>query len=257
MALVLSVPFSAACGGAPAPSASSASESSPEDGPAAGHAAAKPEPAAAEQKPQNAEDAAARQIPTACAGGSESKLCLPPPAFVKRLCAGSFPDVALALFAKGSPFTRGYLSRDTEAWDASGGASASAKLLFEEEVLLLSHRVPDTGGMVVSGAGGGGYDVLRWDGSCASLMSEEVRLRPPGKAKHALIRWKSLDQKMRDALEADEKVGKVAEERRKECKGGTMGGVTPQCEKVDKKLTAAVVAYLRNGGALPPPGPLP
>ncbi len=243
----------AACGGStPAPEASPGSEAAPSA--AADQAKGADADAAAKKK---ADDEAARQIPTQCAqSGGDGKLCLPPWGFVKRLCQGFHPDVALTLFAKDSPFTRGYLTRDTEAWNASGGVSSSDKMVFDEEVLILAHRAPDTGGMVVSGAGGG-YDVLRWDGTCASLMGEEVRLQRPPQPKHAAIPWKSLGEKTREALQADEKVGKVVTERRKECKGATMGSVSLKCEKADKQMSVVIVEFVRNGGTLPAPGPLP
>lgn len=212
--------------------------------------------AAAKEAAEKAKDAASRQIPTACAEGGDGKVCLPPTSFVKRLCGGFHPDIALTLFAKGTPFTRAYAAREVEAWNASGGASSSDKLAADEEVLILYQRIPETGGMVVSGSGGG-YDVLRWDGSCASLMSEEVRLKAPAKPKYAAIPWKSLDEKTRAALEANEKVSKGVTERRKECKGATMGGVSLKCEKADKAMSALIVEYVRGGGSLPPPPPLP
>src|SRR5262249_49658647 len=98
-------------------------------------------------------------FPTACSkdGGDT---CVPPASFVKKLCAAASPEMALALFTKGTPWVRGYLARATEAWDASGGASSSDKLEFDEEVIILVKRTPNTGGMIVSGAGGS-YDVLR------------------------------------------------------------------------------------------------
>ncbi|KYF50949.1 hypothetical protein BE08_02865, partial [Sorangium cellulosum] len=243
--------FFVACGGAtPAPA---------EPDPAEAEAAAPVEKAGGEAAAEAGEkdgkegDAAAeasRQIPTTCE--QQDNMCLPPVAFVKRLCSGFYPDVALTLFAKGTPFTRGYLTRDTEAWNASGGSSSNDKLLFDEEVLILSRRKADTGGMVVSGAGGG-YDVLRWDGTCASLMTEEVRQHVPPKPKFAPIPWKSLDQKTRDAFQADEKVGPLIAERRRECKGATMGAVSAKCEKVDKQMSAALIEYVRSGGTLPTP----
>jgi hypothetical protein len=110
---------------------------------------------------------------------------------VKELCGGFYPDVALVMFAKESPWTRAYLTRDVQAWNASGGASSADKLVFDEEVLVLFHREVDQGGVVVSGASGG-YDVLRWDGSCASLAGEELTQKRPPKAKSARIVWKSL-----------------------------------------------------------------
>lgn len=248
LALTLALTLGACGGAAPAPEASAPSAASAPPG--------TPRDAEAEAK-KKAEDEAARQIPTKCAEGvGDGKHCLPPPAFAARLCQGSHPDVALALFARGTPFTRAYLAADVEAWYASGGPSSSGKLVFEEEVLLLVHRAAAAGGMTVSGAGGG-YDVLRWDGTCASLSEGELRFRVPSRPKSAPIPWKSLDLKIRDALEADEKVGKAVAGRRSECKGAAMGSVTAKCEKADKLMGQAIVDYVRSGGALPAPGALP
>ncbi|MEP7124758.1 MAG: hypothetical protein ABJE95_27770, partial [Byssovorax sp.] len=145
----------AACGGAKEP-------------PPAPPPAATAAPEVASAKPVDPDDVKATELPSACAS-TDDKVCLPPKPFVKRLCAGFFPDTALAMFTKGTPWTRGYLRMNVEAWNASGGMSSSDKLVFDEEVLIVAHRSADTGGMQVSGSTGS-YDVLRWDGTCASLM---------------------------------------------------------------------------------------
>jgi hypothetical protein len=231
----------ASCGGTPPPAAP------PEP---------TPEPSAAASASAPDADKPDDKLPTACADAGD-KLCMPPGAFVKRLCGGFFPDVALSMLGKGTPWTRGYLRvKSTEAWNASGGVSSSDKVVFDEEFVILTHRKADTGGMVVSGAGGG-YDVLRWDGTCASLMDEEVTLKTPPAPKAAKIPWKSLDDKVRDALLTDDKVNKTYTERRKECKGATMGDVSLKCVKVDDQLSAVIVDFVRNGGTLPPPPKLP
>jgi hypothetical protein len=235
-----------ACGGAPPPTPAP----TPSD-----TASASAAPSASATKPEGEADKPFTEIPTAC-DGKAAKICTPPDAFVKRLCGGSFPDVALAMFAKGTPWTRGYVRREVEAWNASGGASSSDKLALDEEVLIVAHRAADTGGMVVSGASGS-YDILRWDGHCASLMGEEVSTRAPASPKNARIPWRSLGEPIRDALFADEKVGKIAAERKKECKGQTMGEVSGKCEKVDTQLSVAIANYVRGGGSLPPPSKLP
>jgi hypothetical protein len=231
-----------ACGGSPPPAAPTASTAEPV--------------AAATAAPVAEEDKSLTQLPADCTekGG---KLCLPPAAFVKRLCGGFFPDVALAMLAKGTPWARGYLRvKSAEAWNASGGVSSQDKIMFDEEFVLLTHREANTGGMTVSGAGGG-YDVLRWDGSCASLQDDEVTLNVSPTPKNAKIPWKSLDDKLHDALLADAKINKVFTERRKECKGATMGDVSLKCVKLDDQLSAVVVDYVRRGGTVPPPAKLP
>lgn len=209
----------------------------------------------ASASPDAKRDAGPEALPAACE--KKGDVCSPPFKWVKRLCGGFYPDVALTMFAKDSPWTRGYLTRDTQAWNASGGESSSDKLVYDEEVLVLAHKEADNGGMVVSGSSGG-YDVLRWDGTCASLAGEELTLKvPPNRAKAAKIPWKSLDLKVRDALGADEKIGKIDATRRKECKGVTLGDVTDKCQKATEQLGVAVVDFVRKGGALPPPGKLP
>jgi len=235
--------LAASCGGSPPPAA-------PPPPAATAEAAAAPAPAVDE------DDKPATRLPSECA--DKGKLCLPPAAFVKRLCSTKvYPDVALAMHAKGTPWSRGYLRvKSAEAWYASGGVSSADKMVFEEEFVLLARREANTGGMTVSGAGGA-YDVLRWDGSCASLQDEEVSLTGSSTPKSAKVVWKSLDDKVKTALLADDKINKIYTARRKECKGATMGDVTKKCEELDDKLSAVVVDYVRHGGAVPPPPGLP
>jgi len=219
------------------------------------------EPATAEAKPdassrEQAEDEqASGELPKECAK-KDDKMCLPHAAFVSRLCQGNFPSVALALFKKGSPWTRGYLTRKTKAWNASGGAASSDELEFDEEVLVLRHRAADLGGMQVSGAGGG-YDALRWNGSCVTLAKEELTLSLPPKAKNARVEWRLIDDKMREAMRADAKLDKAYKDRQKECKGATMGTVSDKCVKVDNALSDAIVNHVRNGGDVGKPERLP
>lgn len=239
---VASILLSACGGSAPPPSAATAPTADASAAPSAA-------PVADEDQPFG-------KIPTECAEAG-AKMCLPPAKFVKRLCANFYPDVALAMHGKGTPWQRGYLRvKSVEAWNASGGMSSAEKIVFEEEFLILSHREPATGGVQVSGAGGS-YDVLRWDGTCASLMEDEVMLKPGPSPKAAKIPWKSLDDKVRDALTANDKIGKVYAERRKECKGATMGDVSLKCQKADDQLSHVVVEYIRGGGTIPAPAKLP
>ena len=43
--------------------------------------------------------------------------------FVKKLCNGNYPSIAVYMFSN-KTWTKGYLTRRTQAWNASGGASA-------------------------------------------------------------------------------------------------------------------------------------
>lgn len=171
--------------------------------------------------------------------------------FVKRICEKPLGDVALALFQKETPFTRGYLSREVDGWNASGGGSSREKVPFDEEVLVLRVRAVPKGAMQMSGQGG--FDVLRWDGSCISLATEEMTQKKPPRARHAAIPFRYLGEKTQLALLANEKVKTTYEARRKECKGVTSGEVSAKCEKLDKELSSVIVDFVRGGGAVPRP----
>ncbi len=245
-----SLTFALGCGSAPAPEAPSESASlSPTSD--ASTAGAKPEAAKPGEEP--AVDASV--VPSDCK--SDGKLCLPNGAFVQKLCNGIYPDVALAYFHKDSPFTRGYLRGDVEAWNASGGVSSHDKLVFDEEVIVLRARKPaDTGGMQVSGAGGG-YDVLRWDGSCATLSDGELNFMKPPKAKNAKILWSDLPEATREILLGDEKLKQLNTERKRECKGATMGEVSKKCVQLVDKLSDGIASWVRAGGQIQARAKLP
>jgi hypothetical protein len=240
--LMLLVALPLACGGSQPPAAEPEAEV-----PAAA--------SAGDEKPAEAEAElsapASGGIPKECArkGGT----CFPPKKFVERLCAASFPGMALYLFANGSPWSRGYLRGKTKAWNASGGASDNESYLeFDEEVLVLAERKADLGGMQVSGAGAS-YDALRWDGSCVTLSAEEMTLDKPPNPKTARIDWRYIDDNVQEALRTDSDVNEAYQARRKECKGATSGEVSLKCVKADEKLSATIVKAIRNGAKLPEP----
>lgn len=233
------------CGGAQLP-AQTAAEGSDQPASEAPSAEA---PADAEEPVESSGVA----VPTECFKGKDP--CVPDPKFVKKLCNGRYPGIALYLFSN-PKFTRGYLTRKTEAWNASGGASTGGFVEFDEEVLLLFERKADLGGMQVSGAGTG-YDALRWDGSCVTLSGEEVTRDKPPKPKTAKVEWRFLDDNIQEALRKSEEVNAAYRERRAECKGAVSGDVSLKCVKADAKLSDAIVAYVRSGAELPVPTTLP
>lgn len=235
-----------ACGGAPSAPVEAATATAASVDP---RSAPSVTPSAAATAPP------AKGLPASCAS-NEGGVCVPDPDFAKRMCNGSFPDVGLALMAKESPFTRMYLKGDMDGWNADGGASARAKLFFDEEVLALRRRAAPKGGMVV-GSGGGGYLVMRWDGNCYTVDDNEVTSKRPPAPKHSPIPWRFLGDKTKDALLADAKVTAAYQRRGKECKGATSGDVTKACEQADSALSAAVVAAVRGGLAVPTPDRLP
>ena len=239
----------AACGGASPPKAEDPASSTAKETPSsADTAAATSDSAKADSAPK------AVTVPTECS--KSGRLCVPDQKFTKRMCNDNFPSVALYFFGNGLPFTRGYLTRKTQAWNAEGGASDNTYLEFDEEVLLLAERGTDPNAMQVSGAGGG-YMAMRWNGSCVTLAKEEVTLDKPPAPKFAKVEWRFLDDNVQAALREDKTINTAVQARRKECKGAVSGDVSLTCVKADDKLTQVVVDYLRKGGKLPVPSKLP
>lgn len=196
-------------------------------------------------------------IPTQCAKRSEGgEICLPSKKFARGMCDGDYPTVALHMFAAGTPWTRLYLTRETKAWNASGGGSSNEKLAFDEEVIVLRHRAPNAGGVQIEGMGAS-FDVVRWNGACVTLSAGEVTRRAPRKPKNARIVWKRLERKIRDVLKRDEGLRPHYLNHRKSCKGVSMGVVSKSCVKFDAVLSDAVATYARNGGQIPAPTKLP
>ncbi len=190
-------------------------------------------------------------IPETCE--TKGSICLPPFRFVKKLCQGVHPDLALVFFKKGTPFTRGYMKGTQDVFNGFGGVSSHEKLVFDEEVIYLSSR-ENTTGIEVSGAGGQ-VDVLRWDGSCATVPTADVTTTVPPKAKAAPIEWKVFSDEVQAALLEDADIAKINKERRNECKGQTMGDVSKKCVKLVADLQNMVVEKVRSGsgGVIPTP----
>lgn len=241
--------FIAACGGA-----SSGGGPSKEPGPVASGSAAPAATAAPKAEEPAPAAASLDTIPTACADGQADGICAPPKSFVTALC-GTYPrpEIALSLFSKKSPFTRMYMNRNMEGWYTSGQQSTSAKLIFDEEAVVLKHLKTAKDGMVI-GNGAQPYDVIRLDGVCSSVESEAITSKRPPSPKYALVPWQRLEKNVQDALLADSTIAAAESTRRKECKGTTsLGVVSPKCAGADDKLSKAIVDFVKSGGEVPMP----
>jgi len=199
-------------------------------------------------------------IPTACAGEQalkDTKVCLPPGVFAKKLCGGIYPEVALSMFTKGTPWTRVWLAGDVEAWNASGGLTHRANLAFDEEVIVLSrHSAGGSGGIVMTGAMAS-YDVLRWDGTCVSVMEGELTTRRPPAPKPAAVPWSRLEETTRRALLASPKVKATHDSLDKACASVSSSAEKKTCEKADRAFARAVADFVRGGATLPTPARRP
>ncbi len=194
----------------------------------------------------NEADSVAREVPTECASQSE-EICTPPSSFVRELCRKRQPNVALTLFRKGTPWTRTYVRvRNMEAWLVGGRRASPAKLKLFEEVIIVRDRAARDGSIKVSGAGS--FDVVRWDGTCVSVMSDEVSTRPPAMPEVATIQWKRLDPRVRKVLVGDQRIAYRDEKRREHCRGENQR----RCEAARLRLSDMVASFIRDGGSVPP-----
>ena len=193
-------------------------------------------------------------LPTTCAG-TEGR-CAPPDDFVERLCQDKYPGVAIAMFEKSTPWTRLYVRMaEIDSVNTTGGPAADAKLVFAEELLLLREHGSGNGGFQVSGAGG--YLVLRWDGTCATVSSDEVVEYYPGFPKAAPIVWKYIDSDLRDALLADSHIKLARQTYMHQCRGMRPGMEAGPCKHATQVLNDSVVLAVRKGIDLPPPDRIP
>jgi hypothetical protein len=181
--------------------------------------------------------------------------CMPPPTFVKRLCQDVYPDVALHMFKPGTPWRRFYMLHNAEPFNASGGASLLGdKMRRGEEVIALMRRNPRNGIQVSDIAG---WDVLRWNGACATIHDGEFSTDAPREVHHARVEYRTLGLEQRLALEAEPSFQEIYEARRRACKGISVGRVTAECEQYDKMLADEIVKHVREGVELPKPKKIP
>ncbi len=253
----LSLVLVAGCAAGGLPSARASADDSPVDVPARPRVAAAVSESAASDA--DATEKVDEPLPTACgAEGSvkDAKACLPPATFAKKLCGGSYPEVALSLFAKGTPWTRVWLAGDVDAWNASGGGlTHRAKLAFDEEVIVLSrHGAASMGGIVMTGAQAS-FEVVRSDGTCVSVMEGEITTKRPPAPKPASVPWTRLEEGTRKALLASPKVKTSLDALAKACANATTDRKV--CEKADRAFSASVLDTVRAGAALPLPSRRP
>jgi hypothetical protein len=230
------------CGASPERTPASPAQKQAKSRPA-GKAAAKPEPPS--------EDAFG--LPARC---SKKKWpCVPPPKWVAKLCEDVYPDVALHMFAPRSPWQRFYMLQNAEPFNASGGASLMGDKMRRGEEVIALRRHNSRGAFQTSDIGG--YDVLRWNGACATVHDGEFQIRPLSDVAHARLEWREIGFPLRQVLETDDGISATYEERRRQCKGISLGRVSADCEDYTKRLVDEVVRYVRDGGRLPKPAKQP
>jgi hypothetical protein len=182
---------------------------------------------------------------------------VPPIAFAKQLCRGKFPDLALVLFSKRMPWQKAYIKAEwLEPVNAYGGEQSERWLQFGEPVVILrKHTEGGSDGVKVSGPAD--VDILRWDGTCATVRQEMLANSLPVPMQSPRIIWKRLEASTQEALLQDARIKKLSDGERSACRGSSATHPEDKCDEAMKKLTDAIVAAVRSGIALPEPSKLP
>lgn len=224
------------CGSAPEPKTSAKSDNV--------SSTSTPEAVAADQPDEG--------VPSRCV--TRKNACMPPIKWAEKVCGDVYPDLALYMFQDGTPWTRFYMKMGLNAVNG-WGPTLGEDLLQREEVLVINHRL-SRDALEVEGSLGT-YDVFRWNGSCVTLDVNEVTKKTPNQVEVPRIDFRALSDPMQDALMRSTQVSDTHEERRKECKGASIGRVSARCEQLDKELGRVVADYVRETDDLPVPDALP
>jgi hypothetical protein len=139
-----------------------------------------------------------------------------------------------------------------EPINAYGGPSSENWLRFGEEVLLLK-GTSEYKSKDLRVTGPGDVDILRADGTCATVDERALMDRTPGISKSAPIVWKYLEEPMRDALLKDKQIASAKEAYNTACKGSSSSHPTKKCEHASGQLNQAVMRALKAGIELPLP----
>ncbi len=241
------------CGGARAPAASDATTASAvvaEPAPSAAKVTAAAEAPVLAQP----EVATTREVPSAC---TDTSACVPPSAFVDAVCKHKFPDLPLYLFAGKMPWQHLYVKAEyVEPVNPHGGDQSEAWMQFGEEVVVLRKRAPG-GAKGVQISGPSDVDVLRWDGTCATIRAEMFVSYVPAPMQSPRIIWKYLDAGLQEALLKNAVVARSREAEKRGCRDSSLTHPTPPCEKAMRQLTDAIVLAVHQNVQLPGTGSLP
>lgn len=192
-------------------------------------------------------------LPKSCA---VQKDCVPPKEFASAACRGNYPSMALAMFGKHTPWQRLYLNAETlEAVNAHGVRASTAPMVYGEEVIVLRGiALPKAGKLQISSAD---IDVLRWDGTCATVSRELFATTRMPYVVEATIRWRYLEDAFQEALLSSKHVKIAYQKHRSHCKGSRESAMDAPCQRATEKLTQAIGVAVRGGLALPTPTKLP
>jgi hypothetical protein len=249
-----------ACGARPEPTSAARAEPAPPAAPPAAPAGAAPPIVAKSTEPAAAPSATlsgattTRELPSSC---QDSAACFPPAAFTDAVCRRRFPDLPLYLFAKRMPWQHLYVKAEwVEPVNAHGGEQSEAWMQFGEEVVVLRKRSAGSGkGVQMSGPTD--LDVLRWDGTCATIRAEMLVNYVPAPMQSPRIVWKYLGGDVQQALLQSGPIARARDTEKKACRDSSVSHPTPACEKAMRQLTDAIVLAVHQDVELPATGRLP
>lgn len=215
----------------------------PKENPTRGTATNAPIPAEADLRPASNESMT-RDVPSGCDASSPG--CTPPRAFAEKVCSSKYPELALFLFSRGTPWQRMYVKAESvEPVNTYDGERSDRWLAFGEEVIVLREHGPGASQKVVV-SGPSDVDVLRWDGTCATIRKEMLVSYVPAPMDSVRIIWRYLDADVQQALLADELVVRAQDSERKSCRGSSVKHPSEPCEKAMKRLTDVIVLALKR-----------
>jgi hypothetical protein len=240
------------CGAAPPPPPvppAAAPQVQPSEAPAA--AAASTIQATESEEPALAKT---RDVPQKC---DDAKNCYLPGAFVEAVCKKKYPDLPLTLFAGRMPWQHLYVKAEyVEPVNPHGGEQNEMWMKFGEEVVVLRKRAPASGKSVQT-SGPSDVDVLRWDGTCATIREEMLVSYVPAPMQSPRIIFKYLDGALQEALLKNQVVARARDGEKKSCRDSSAKHPTPACEKAMQKLTDAIALAVHQNVALPNAGNVP
>jgi hypothetical protein len=241
------------CGGAPAPAASAADPPPVADAAPAPAAASQEVTVEATEAPTATAVSSTREVPSACEDKND---CYPPSAFVDAVCKKKFPDLPLYLFAGKLPWKHLYVKAEyVEPVNPHGGVQSEAWMKFGEEVLLLRRRAPKGGKVQISGPSD--VDVLRWDGTCATIREEMLVSYVPAPMTTPRIIFKYLNADLQEALLKSTIVARAREAEKKSCRDSSLSHPTEACDKGMRQLTDAIALAVKQNIELPGTGAVP
>jgi hypothetical protein len=163
----------------------------------------------------------------------------------------------LYVFAGRMPWQHMYVKAEyVEPVNPHGGEQSEAWLKFGEEVVILRKRgLGGAKGVQISGPSD--VDVLRWDGTCATIRQEMLVSYVPAPMQSPLIIWKYLNSELQEGLLKNAVVARARGGEKKSCRDSSLTHPTDSCAKAMRQLTDAVALAVRQNIELPATGNVP